>query len=229
MNAFINLVILFLHIIAIGGFTLIALRIGKEAMIAWLSFLAIGANIFVLKQMTVLGLNVTCSDSLAVGMILGTNLMQEYFGKKTAQRTIWISFFITLAYLVLTQFHLSYRPNHFDTTQRHFEVLLSPLPRIITASLVTFLIVQLLDVLFFSFLRKKTSGRYLLPRVLLSLVLSQTFDTVLFSWLGLYGLADSIGSIIIFSLLIKILVIFISSPFIVFSKKIIGTHAPISI
>jgi uncharacterized integral membrane protein (TIGR00697 family) len=95
------------------------------------------------------------------------------------------------------------------------------MPRLIFASLFSFLAVQLIDLSFFGFLREKTSGKYLTGRITLALILSQTLDTLLFSFLGLYGIVAHISHIILFSLAIKGVVILLSTPFIYLSKRVV--------
>lgn len=217
-----NPVILFIHVGAISALTLMALRFGKELAIAWLAMLAVAMNLFVLKQISLFGWDVTSSDALAVGYLLGLNLIQEFFGKKLARRTVWITFFVASGFALLSQIHLCYLPNTHDLSNPHFTFLLSPTPRLLIASLSTFVIVQVVDLAFFGFLREKTGGKFLTLRTIAALIFSQTLDTVLFSFLGLYGLVFSVGHIIFLSLCVKGLVILLNSPFIRFSKKIIS-------
>lgn len=201
--------------------TIVALK-GKQALIiAWLSLLAIAMNLFVLKQINLFGLHVTASDALAVGYLLGLNVMQEFFGKKSARQAIWISFFISASFVLLSKIHLAYLPNDFDFSQAHFSSLFAPMPRIIAASLFSFLIVQLIDLEFFGFLRNKTSGKYLALRTTLSLSLAQIMDTLLFSFLGLYGIVGNIVHILFLSLAVKGVVILLTIPFVSLSKKVI--------
>lgn len=217
-----NLIILFLHVTTICGLTLFTLRLGREWMLAWLALLAVAMNLFVLKQITLFGLNVTSSDALAVGYLLGLNLIQEFFGSHYARKCVWISFFIACSFVLLSQIHLLYVPNPYDLAHSHFMFLFHPMPRIILASLFTFCVIQLIDLKFFGFLRKKTHGKYLTARTTLALGVSQTLDTLLFSFLGLYGLVASIEHIILLSLAVKGIVIVLSAPFISISKKMIA-------
>ncbi len=208
-----NEVIFLAHTFLMSLFTLTALKLGKEALISFICVQSILANLFVTKQMTLFGFDVTCSDVYMVGALFGLNLLQEFFGKKYVYTTIAISFFIVIFYLFMTQLHLAYLPNNFDTTQQHFVALLNLMPRIIIASIFTYNIVQLLDAQLYSTLKLLMNGRYPLLRNLVSLSCSQTLDTVMFSFLGLYGIVGSITNIILVSLAIKIITIALTSPF----------------
>lgn len=211
-----NEVYFFIQAIAVTGFMLIFLKLGKAALTSFVAASAILANLFVVKQISLFGFSVTCSDAFAVGGIFGLNLLQEYFGKEAARRAIYTSLGLLLFYLVFAQIHLMYTPAKSDFSQGAFEVLLSHSPRIIGASLVSFFIVQQVDLRLFSYLKGK-----LVKRISLSLLCSQLLDTVLFSLLGLYGLVPSIWEIILVSFLIKVILIFLSAPFAAFSKKLV--------
>ncbi|MBI3236837.1 MAG: queuosine precursor transporter, partial [Chlamydiales bacterium] len=131
------------------------------------------------------------------------------------------SFLSMISFVILAKIHLLYLPSPFDTTQDAYNLLLSNTPRLLFASLITFSIVQKLD--FFLFNRLKTNAPNLSfsLRNLLCLLLFQTLDTLLFSFLGLWGLVFSIRDIIWVSLAIKLLIIGISSPLIAFFQKFI--------
>lgn len=215
-----NAIILCIHVATVCSLTLFALYFGKEILIAWLALLAVAMNLFVLKQVTLFGLSVTPSDSLAVGYLLGLNLIQEFFGKQDARRCVWISIFTSLSFVLLSQIHLFYLPNQFDLSQSHFTFLLRPMGRIMFASLFSFILVQFIDLSFFGFLKRKSHGKFLTLRSGVALILSQTLDTLIFTFFGLYGLVASVWHIILLSLIVKGVVIILSSPFIFLSKGV---------
>jgi len=217
-----NEIIFFFHIVIVTLFTLSALWVGQEALIASLCLQSLLSNLLVTKQITLFGLHVTSTDVFAVGCIISLNLLQEYFGKASALKAIKINFLLLIFYLIMTQFHLWYQPNVFDATQEHFVVILTPMLRIIIASLFVYTIVQLIDTQLYRFLKNKFSGKYLLARSIFSLVCTQLIDTVLFSFIGLYGIVESVLHIIIVSFIVKIIVIALSSPCIYLSKLVVS-------
>ena len=54
---------------------------------------ALIANLFVLKQIHLFGMEVTASDGYAIGSLLGLNVLQEFYGKKEAKQATCICFF----------------------------------------------------------------------------------------------------------------------------------------
>jgi len=216
-----NELIFFLHTLFIGCCVLGVLRIGKEALIALIVLLGVLSNLFVTKQIVLFGLNVTATDTYAVGAILSLQLLQEYYGRQVTRYAIGISFFLLFFYAITAFVHLSYVPSGFDVTQVHFSAILQHMPRIALASVTSYLASQLLDYHLYGFLKRLFAGCYLLLRSYTSLIIVQLFDTVLFSFLGLYGIISNIGNVIILSFAIKMVVIFIATPFVALSKKLV--------
>lgn len=209
----------FFHIVLVLLFAWGAVRLGREALIAWITIQALVANLFVIKQIDLFGMTVTCSDVYAIGSILGLNLLQEYFGKIWASRATWICFFMMLFFALMAEIHLHYIPSFADTTQTSYERLLSTTPRLLLASLFTFFLVQKIDIALFGILQRTFPKKSLTLRASLSLIFSQFLDTVLFSVLGLYGVVASLSSVIFLSFFIKLILIVAMMPALTFFKR----------
>ena len=216
----INEFIFLAHCLTIALFVLIALFLGPSALTASIAILCILANLFVTKQITLFGLNATCSDAFTIGATLGLNLLQEYFGKETAKKAIWINFFLLIFYLIVSQIHLVYIPADFDTMHYHFKTFLQFMPRIVIASFSVYLLVQMIDYYLYGLLKKQWNTKYLILRNYFSISVCQLIDTLLFSFLGLYGMVENIWHVICISYLIKLLGIIIATPFVWFSRKL---------
>lgn len=216
----VNELLFFLQVSIMGIFALVCLRLGQTALTCFVTVSCILANLFVVKQITLCGLTATASDAYSIGAVLGLNLIQEYYGREKAQKAIVISFALLIFYCLVSQFHLAYSPCMSDSMDPHYQAILSFMPRIIIASLFVYATIQYIDALFYSSLKKLSAGRYLVPRNIITLSVCQLLDTVLFSYIGLYGIVNNIGEIIIVSYGIKLAAIALSIPFIAFSKKI---------
>lgn len=206
----VNEIVFALHILAISISCAIAARLKKEALVALVCVQAIIANIFVTKQIILGSFCITCTDVFTIGCGLSLNLLQELYDKKTAIRTIFISFFCLFFYVVMSQIHLWYTPATCDTMHIHFAAILEAMPRIIGASLISYFASQSLDAWLYGYL--KTTRLPFIIRNYGSLGVSQLIDTVAFSFLGLYGLVDNIYHIVIISYAAKLVTIAISIP-----------------
>lgn len=222
-----NEIILFAYCFTVSTAALGALKFGKEGLIGLICVQTILMNLFVTKQITLFGLTATASDALAVGVTLSLNLLQEYYSRATAISAIWISFYGALFYTVLTLFHLAYIPAATDTTSEFFRTLLLPMPRIVIASLATSLVVQYIDTALYYLLKKRFDQRYFVVRNYSTLFFTQLLDTVIFSFLGLYRINESLSNlstlidIMLISYIIKGVVILITVPYVRFARSFI--------
>lgn len=204
----------------IGTTLLIALRIGKEALIAVIAAQAILTNLFVVKQISLLGFNATAADAYAVGCMLGLNLLQEYYGKAVTKLAILISFFVAVIFAVGAHLHLLYIPFTTDITHDAYTAILSSTPRIVAASLFTYFVVQQFDMRLYGFLKNKLENRFYMFRNYSSVALSQLLDTVLFSFLGLYGIVTHIWEIVLVSYAIKLAILLFTTPFLMLARAV---------
>lgn len=217
-----------IHVGAVISFILLALRFGKEALIATLAVQIILANLFVMKQMNCFGLDVTCSEVYTVGSIFSMNLIQVYFGKKVANRALGIIFFLLFFVIIMSQFQLRYIPSKYDSLHQAFAGILGYTPRIMIVSFVSAFITQKIDMELFGWVRKRLPKvPFFLPFAIASLF-TQFLDTLFFSFGALYGIIHSMQDIIIMSYTIKVIIIFTIAPFTLLVKKLIR-HEPIQI
>lgn len=202
-----NEIIFFLQIIVILGFSLAFRKRGAAALTAWISLQAIIANLFVLKQIQLFGLNVTASDAFVVGSLLSLNFIQEDHGVEEAKKCTRICFYMMLFFALASSFHLLFQPSPFDVSHSAFSTLLIPAPRIFLASLSVYFLVQQIDIRLFSYVKTRWPQLNFPLRSAFTLTISQLLDTALFSFAALYGTVESLIDIIAFSFMIKMLVI----------------------
>jgi len=194
---------------------MLCLKVGEQAVNAWLTVIALSLNLMILKQVNICGLDVTTCKALGVCYILGLNLMQEYYGKNAARVHVLIAALCTFGFVVLQQLHMMFEPNAYDTVQHHYAAIFSCMPTITAVSFITFIFIQLLDIRFFGWLQKVIGAKRLTTRVMISLAMSQTVDTLVF-----YGLMSvfedlwgNVWHVIGFTLLIKFVIIFLVAPY----------------
>lgn len=215
-----NECIFLVHLALASLFVWPFLKLNKEGLTCWIGLQSVLANLFVLKQITLFGFTVTCSDVYAVGCALGLNLLQEYYGKEAAKRAIWISFFLLVFFVVMSWMQLLYVPSDLDYAHPAYNILLQSTPRLVAASIGTFFVVQWVDLQFFNFLKRRFSHLSLTARNIASLSVSQAIDTLLFTIFGLWGLVSDLAAVFIVSYLVKLAVSIVLS---------MRKHEPVSI
>lgn len=208
-----NELLFFVQISCICSMVLGAWRLGKEALMILCSLLVIYANLCINKQIFLFGFEVTATDAFAIGCSLGLNLLQEYYGRALTRYTIWVTFAAAACCTFLMQLHLFFIPSLHDTSHLHYLALWSVTPRIMLASLSTYCIAQFIESLLYQWLQTYAQRLSLVIRNLISISCCQLLDTVLFSFLGLYGIVANLGHIIVLSYLIKMITLVCAAPF----------------
>lgn len=209
------------HVATVSFGALFFARLGKSALIAYISMLFLAANIFVIKQIDLFNFCVTTADAFIVGISFSCNLLQEFWDKKYARQAIWISFASCISYMIIAKIIVAYTPSAVDDTQIHFAHITANTIRITLASLIAYLITQTIEIYLYGVVKKITNGKYFVARNYFALTVSQFIDTVLFSFLGLYGLVANITDILILSFSLKLLAIGLMTPFLIIARKII--------
>lgn len=202
-----NEILLSFHAAAAVLFAFIAFKIGKSALTSYIAICGVLANLFLFKQIDLFHLHVTPTDVFMIAQLVGLNLLQEIYGSQRARKAINISFFVSACTTLFGLFQIAYRPNAFDEAHLLYATLLTPMPRVIFASLGTDFVAAHIERFVFAFLSHRLHGRFFGLRNVITMSISQLFDTVVFSYAGLYGLVASVPHIILTSLSIKLVLI----------------------
>jgi len=98
--------------------------------------------------------------------------------------------------------------------------ILAVMPRIVIASFSVYFIAQSVDYYLYAWLKNTPKRLPLVVRNYASMAVSQLVDTVLFTFLGLYGLIDNLWQVIAISYTIKLFSIFLQTPFVALTRRI---------
>lgn len=210
--------------VLIGIFAIYAVRLGRGALTAFMAVCWVLGNLFVLKEATIFGLEVITADPLAIGASISITLLRDYYGKQAAQNGIAIGFFCSFFFMLMAAIQLVYTPNAHDCAHPHFIALFEHITRIVSSSFVVAFIAMQLNLFLFEKLRKKLGDCYFGISSFVALTTSQFVDTCLFTILALYGTVQSVGSIILFSSIVKMVSIAMSVPSVTFARKFIKKH-----
>lgn len=219
------------HLLVAGAILLAAGRLGQSGITLMVVLCALLMNIAVSKQMTLFGLPITGGNVEFATIFLANDLLNEHYGARAARRAILISFAANVVFVILIQFVLYYAPNSYDSAQASLLTLFSvtAYPRVVAASMVSYVLSQMLDTHVFQAIRARTGAHRLLWwRSNASTWLSQAFDTVFFTTVGLTGPAawgsvisswDEWKGAVAFAFAIKILVAALDTPFLYLSTR----------
>jgi uncharacterized integral membrane protein (TIGR00697 family) len=115
-------------------------------------------------------------------VIFSNDVLSEKYGKKEAQKAVWLGFFTLISLTIVMQLALLYKPHELDYAQQSLETIFGLLPRIAAGSLLAFIISQSLDVYLFHFIKKRfPKDSQLWIRNNASIKTSQLVDTLIFT------------------------------------------------
>ncbi len=162
------------------------------------------------------------SATISVGVLpypvtfLCTDLISELYGKQRARAVVITGFAVSIYMLGLLQLGRLLPVSHLqsDTVQEQYMAVFGQSARAIFASMVAYLVAQLIDVRLYHFWRKRTKGRHLWLRNNGSTMASQLVDTTAVVTILFYGVwsGREIGYVILSSYLYKLLVAAADTP-----------------
>ncbi|MGM0751190.1 MAG: queuosine precursor transporter [Bacillota bacterium] len=189
---------------------------GRTGLFVWIGISTILANLQVVKTIEIFGLTATLGNAMYGTAFLVTDILNEKYGKKEAQKAVWLGFFTLIVMTIIMQLALIFQPHPEDFAQESLATIFGIIPRIALGSLVAYLVSQLTDVYIFTFLKKKfPSDSQFWIRNNGSTMVSQLLDTLVFTsiaFLGEYPM-DVWFEIFITTYLIKWIISIIDTPF----------------
>lgn len=225
----INELLLIISIPLMFGGLLLAFKLfGRAGVAVWIAIATITANIEVMIVVRAFGLEMTLGNILFASTFLATDIMSERYGKEAAQRSVWIGIFASLTYLVISQTWLMYRPTESDWAMPHFRGLFTNTPRLIIASFLVYMAVQMLDVKLYhriwNFTERRFGDRssYLWLRNNGATIVSQFLNALLFNIFAFYGVygAKTLTMIVISTFAIYVITAICDTPFIYIARRL---------
>ncbi len=195
---------------------------GKTGLFIWMAIGVILANIAVMKTVKVFGMVTALGNVIYSSLFLTTDILNENYSKKEAQKAVWIGFFILISVTILMQITINFIPDESDFLSDHITAIFNFLPRITVASLTAYLISQTFDVLIFANFKKIHKRKYLWLRNNFSTGISQFTDTIIFTLIAFVGIFSwsIILQIFITSMIMKIVISFCDTPFIYLARNL---------
>jgi hypothetical protein len=223
-----NELIWFAEILANFFLIILAYKLfGKWGLIMWIPVSVIVANIQVVQTVELFGFAATLGNVVYATSFLITDILSENYGKKEANKAVWIGFFSLISMTLLMNIALLYTPLAGDDfaiqTQESTRTIFSLMPRIAFASLSAYLLSQHHDVWAFHFWKSRfPTDRQLWIRNNLSTMVSQLLDSAVFVLIAFYGVFETgiLFEIFITTYLLKFIVAAADTPFVYLGKQI---------
>jgi uncharacterized integral membrane protein (TIGR00697 family) len=219
-----NLLLGLLFIILNLSLLLVAYKsFGKTGLFIWIAIATIIANIQVNKTIEVIGLTATLGNTIYGSIFLATDILNEKYGPKAANQSVVFGF-ASAAFMVLTMLlSLAFIPAATDYAQSALETIFAPSWRVVSGSLIAFLISQFLDIKLYNIIKSRfPSHNYLWLRNNVATIVSQLIDTIIFVLIAFIFIYESniLFEIFITTLLFKVIVAVLDTPFLYIANKI---------
>jgi hypothetical protein len=115
------------------------------------------------------------------------DILTEVYGFRRSRRVIWLGF-ISALLMSLILYLVQILPPAADWPNQHaYESLLGFIPRIVLASLIAYFLGEFTNSISLSLLKIRTKGRFLWVRTILSTIIGEGIDTMVFCMIAFYG------------------------------------------
>jgi uncharacterized integral membrane protein (TIGR00697 family) len=195
---------------------------GRKGLFAWVAMSIILANIQVMKTIQIFGLVTAEGNIVYSSIFFVSDILNEVYGKNEARKAVYVGFFVLVMTTVIMQVTLMFIPDSSDTMAPHLAAIFGFMPRIALASLAAYICSQMYDVWMYAFIKKYHGRKLLWLRSNVSVIFSQLIDNTIFTLIAFYGIFswDIILQIYVTSLMLKIIVSFVDTPFLYLARNI---------
>lgn len=205
---------------------------GKLGLYTWTAICTIAANIEVLILVHAFGVDATLGNVIFASSFLATDIMSELFGKKEASRCVLIGITSNITFIIISQTWFLYVPAESDTMATPIRTVFANTPRVMLASLATYVICEIYDVwayhAIWSWTEKKYSNRraFLWLRNNGSTLVSQLINVISFNLLAFAGVfpKEVMLQVLVFGYVIFIVTSLADTPFVYLARKIADKH-----
>ena len=193
----------------------------KEGLIVWVSIASIIANLTVCKMIDVFNFTTSLGNVLFASTFLATDILSEKHSASDARKSVYLSIFSSIAFIIITQLTLVFIPSGEDVVQDAMKTLFSINLRTSIASMGMFFIANMLDIYIYNKLKDKIPGKLWLRNnvatITCNCVENYFFNTLAF--IGIFSI-PTIISIATTTTVIEFIIAICDTPFLYLSKKL---------
>ncbi len=154
-----------------------------------------------------------------------TDICSEVYGKFYSRKMVLGGFFALIAALITTQIAMSVPAAAEWELANEYVSVFGAGSRLVIAAMVTFIVSQFVDIQVFTWIRRKTGGKYLWLRNNLSTLAGGAMDAIIFSTIAFYGVYPVLP-IILSAYTIRIFISLIDTPLVYLGVWILRKKYP---
>lgn len=215
-----------------GGVVAFFRFFGKNGICAWTVICTIAANIEVMILVYAFGVSQTLGNVLFASSFLATDIMSEIFGKKDADKCVWIGIVSNITFIIISQSWFLFIPDKDDTMAEAIKTVFANTPRVMISSLAAYAVSEIYDVWAYhklwNFTEKKSgnSKAFLWLRNNGSTLVSQLINVVIFNVAAFAGVfpKEVLIQVLVFGYVIYLITSLLDTPFVYLARKIAEKH-----
>lgn len=186
-------------------------------------FVFIVSNVAATKISSFMGFHIPSGIFFFPLLYIINDVVTEIYGFKASRKIVWLAIFVNILFTSLLSFAAILTPVGNTKIGIAFDMLFGFAPRILVASISSFLVGEYINAVILSVLKIKFVGKHFPLRAIFSTFVGVTCETLLFSVIAFYGLipAEELLAMGIFLIFIKVFYEFISIPVTVWIVKYI--------
>lgn len=219
-----NVIIVFLILISLNTLTVFTASKGKIYIFSFISGISVFSFFISSIVIDVFGYPFLFAEIIFAVLYLGTDILTENWGKKTARNVIWAAILVLTIMVIFMQALSFLTPHPIDKSLFHIIETLIISPRIMFAAIFVFLIEQQFDIWLFHRLKKLTNGKKLWVRNLFSTSATQMLDVIIFYPLAFYGVYENLIDLMVSAYIFKFLMAILDTPFIYLNRYFFQKH-----
>lgn len=145
------------------------------------------SNIAAVKLVSVFGITLTGGFIIFPFTTMFGSILVEVYGYKNARQALWAGFILNATFIFFINLVYVFPSAPYWKLNDQFKDVLLPELRIVTASIISFLMAEFVNSYLMAKMKIRSQGRSLVKRILISCGFSFLFDIICFLTLAFYG------------------------------------------
>lgn len=203
---------------AVLSFTFIqtVFRLSKSSLLVVIVLNLLLVSVFGGKLISLFGFITNNGNVFYASVFFATQLVVEYYGKKEGYKSVMLGVGSILFFLLMSQLTiLKIGEPQTSAIEQAIHILFTISPRVAIASLVGYLVSQMVNIHLYGLLKEKTHGKKMYLRINVANIAGQLVDSILFFTIAFFGTTTT-SAIIEFAAVgyvVKVLLGALSTPF----------------
>jgi uncharacterized integral membrane protein (TIGR00697 family) len=183
------------------------------------------SNIAEIKMCNFFGYTIGAGTIIFPLLYILNDVLTEVYGFLASRRTIWLALCFNIIFSIFLYIIASLPASQYWQDQQAFETIFYISPRIVTASVLSYFIGELINAIIIALLKVKFNGRMFGFRAILSTFIGAFIESIMFCYMAFWGripsleLTKMIYLLTIVKVLYEILTLPLTVKFVAFLKK----------